>query len=74
MDDVEPSVDEVESVDNFEVDDFGTEAMEALDAVEESVLKPEVKVEVNILYFLFNLETKKHHRHPHKRTRFITEI
>ena len=58
VDDVKPSVDEVESVNDFEVDDFGTEAMEALDAVEESVLKLEVEVEVNILYFMFNLETK----------------
>lgn len=37
----------VEAMDSFSLDDFGTEDMEAIDAVEEKALKSEIKVSRN---------------------------
>ena len=48
VEDVKPSITNTKSVDDFDVDDFGAETMEALDAVEENALKPDLKIKVNI--------------------------
>ena len=53
VEDVKPNVEAhngVEAMEDFADDDFNTEDMEALDAVEEKAMKTEIKVSLNNAY------------------------